>query len=207
MEFTPEDTERLVELMRWRRDVRHFRRDPIDEGSIAILQQAMALAPSVGNSRPWRVVRVDSLPIREKIVENFCSANRKAARIYDTERAEKYMKLKLAGLQEAPLQLAVFTDQNPAAGHGLGRQTMAETLNYSTVSAVHQLWLAARTMNIGVGWVSILDDKEINRILNVEPEWQLTAYLCIGYPQELSDEPELQRKGWQASEEADWLLR
>jgi len=207
MKFNRNDTDNLLELMRWRRDVRHFKPDPLDETSVTTLQQAMALAPSVGNSRPWRVVRVESHTLRSEIICNFCSANQDASTIYSAGRREQYVKLKLEGLREAPLHLAVFTDLNPINGHGLGRQTMAETLNYSTVSAINHLWLAARTMNIGVGWVSILDDQQVNRTLDVPTGWKLTAYLCVGYPRQARDEPELQRVGWQKNEEPVWVSR
>ncbi|MEM9277904.1 MAG: 5,6-dimethylbenzimidazole synthase [Pseudomonadota bacterium] len=207
MDFTEADTEKLFELLRWRRDVRSFRTDPLPEQAIINLQHAMALAPSVGNSRPWRVVRVDSQTVRQTIIENHKQANEEASRLYEGSKLKQYMDLKLAGLRTAPLQLAVFTDPDPSQGYGLGRQTMPETLAYSTVGAIHQLWLAARTMNIGVGWVSIIDDKQFNSILSVPAEWSLTAYLCIGYPEQASDEPELQRLGWQENDEPDWLVR
>ena len=62
MGFDAEEIERLLALMRWRRDVRHFRPDPVAEAAIERLRTAVALAPSVGNSRPWRVVRVEVKP-------------------------------------------------------------------------------------------------------------------------------------------------
>jgi 5,6-dimethylbenzimidazole synthase len=74
---------------------------------------------------------------------------------------------------------------------------MPQTLEYSVVMAVHTLWLAARARSVGVGWVSILTPAEIDRILNVPPDWALVAYLCIGYPQEEHSDPELVRAGWQ----------
>jgi len=82
---------------------------------------------------------------------------------------------------------------------------MPETLTYSTVIAIHQLWLVARTLNIGVGWVSILNAKELNDTLDVDPSWKLTAYLCIGYPAYDDDTPELHRTGWQENTEKEWL--
>ena len=63
------------------------------------------------------------------------------------------------------MQLAVFTLIDPAEGHGLGRRTQPETLRQSTAMAIHTLWLAARAENIGVGMVSILDPRAIERLL------------------------------------------
>lgn len=207
MKFADTDKEAMFELLKWRRDVRHFQTTPLHDDAIEELMQAMSLAPSVGNSRPWRVVRIVSQEIKNKIIRNHGNANAKAAGLYEGEKLDEYQALKLAGLREAPLQLAIFTDQNPSAGKGLGRQTMPETLAYSTVIAIHQLWLIARTMNIGVGWVSILNSDTINKTLDVDLSWQLTAYLCIGYPSYNDDTPELVRTGWQENSDKEWLER
>ena len=119
-----------------------------------------ALAPSVGNCQPTRFVRVDDEARRAAIRDNFETANREALAAYDGERAGLYARLKLAGLSDAPIQLAVFCDEATEQGHGLGARTMSETRRYSTVCALHTFWLAARARGLGVGWVSILDPEE-----------------------------------------------
>jgi len=93
--------------------------------------------------------------------------------------------------------LAVFADRGTGKGSGLGRRTMPETLEYSVVSAVTTLWLAARSYGVGMGWVSILDPQRINEILSIQVEWQLIAYLCLGYPEEESCTPALEIAGWE----------
>lgn len=165
------------------------------------------MAPSVGNSRPWRIVRVDSAEKRGLIIDSFVTANEMAADRYKGKEKDNYLALKLAGLKEAPLQLAIFTDLNPQTGKGLGRQTMPETLIYSTITAIHQLWLVARTLNIGIGWVSILEPENMNVALEIDATWKFTAYLCIGYPETDESSPELHRVDWQKNQEADWLTR
>lgn len=192
----------LRELLRWRRDVRHFRTDPIAQSLIDELLDLACLAPSVGNAQPWRFVAVDDPANRAAIVANFSAANERALAGYHGERAQLYAGLKLAGLKEAPRHLAVFCDEATEQGAGLGRQTMPETLRYSAVLAVHTLWLAARTRGLGVGWVSILDPQAAARRLDVPESWTLVAYLCLGWPVEDHDQPELQRLGWQAREAA-----
>ena len=78
----------------------------------------------------------------------------------------------------------------------IGRNTVIDTDLYSTCCAVQNLWLAARVEGIGVGWVSILDYDELRPILGIPATVVPVAYLCIGYPREFLDEPELQRRGW-----------
>ena len=137
-------------------------------------------------------------------MSNFEAANRDAAAAYDPEAREDYLALKLAGLREAPVHLAVFTDMAVEEGRGLGRQTMPEMLTYSTAMAIYTLWLAARAENVGVGWVSIFDPVAITRILGVPETWVFTGYLCLGYPVEDADTPLLHRAGWQEDTQRDW---
>ena len=90
-------------------------------------------------------------------------------------KKKTYMGLKLAGLKEAPVHLAVFSDEGTPTGGGLGRQTMPETLRYSVVAAVQTMWLAARAEGLGMGWVSIFDPEEVTRSLDVPAGWKLIA--------------------------------
>jgi 5,6-dimethylbenzimidazole synthase len=196
----------LDELFRWRRDVRRFKRDPIDATVLGELLGSVALAPSVGNSQPWRFVKVGDPERRERIRATFRASNRDALAGYRGERALLYASLKLAGLDVAPVQLAVFVDPEPEAGAGLGRKTMPETVPYSAVVAIHTLWLTARARGIGLGWVSILDPVEVRRALAVDESWSFVAYLCLGVPEEEHLDPELERAGWQGRIDASELI-
>lgn len=207
MAFTREDAATLRRILEWRRDVRHFLTDQVDEAVLERLCAAMDRAPSVGNSRPWRVIRVEDAALRAAVRENFLKCNAAAAENYDAARRDDYLNLKLAGLDAAPVQLAVFTEIDPAAGHGLGRATMPETLRQSTAMAVHTLWLAARVENLGVGMVSILEPREIEELLDARTSWEFSAYLCIGYPESDDDTPLLHRAGWQENALTRWERR
>ena len=153
--------DRLDTLFAWRRDVRCFRPDPLDEELVHALLATACRAPSVGYSQPWRLVRVRDSGRRAAIRALFETANAQALAQQPEERASLYARLKLAGLDDAPEHLAVFVEPDPAAGHGLGRATMPETVAYSAVLAIHTLWLAAAARGIGVGWVSILDPDDL----------------------------------------------
>jgi len=189
---------KLVDLFRWRRDVRHFRPDPISQDLLDHLLDLANLAPSVGLSQPWRFVTVDDAERRAAVRADFEICNRLALSEQSDERGALYARLKLAGLDQAPCHLAVFVDPDPEQGHGLGRATMPETLAYSTVMAVHTLWLAARAAGLGLGWVSIVNPDIIKTILDVPDTWRLVGYFCIGYPAIDHDVPELEVTGWES---------
>lgn len=189
--------DRLGALFRWRRDVRRFRREALPEGMLARLLAAASLAPSVGLCEPWRFVTVDDPGRRAAVRANYAAANAAAMASQHGERAARYARLKLAGLDEAPCQLALFAEPDPAQGHGLGRATMPETAAYSAVLALHTLWLAARAEGVGLGWVSILDPAPMAAMLDVPAAWTFIAYLCLGWPAREDDVPELERAGWE----------
>lgn len=188
----------LEHLVRWRRDVRRFKPDPVDPNLLDGLLRLADLSPSVGNSQPWRVVNVASPAMRRAVSANFEMARIKAAGIYDAEKAEAYGRLKLAGFDAAPVHLAVFCDRSVTQGHGLGRQSIPEALDQSCACMVTVLWLAARERGLGLGWVSILDPDAVARTLDVPASWKFIGYLLVGWPQEEHLDPELERHGWQA---------
>jgi 5,6-dimethylbenzimidazole synthase len=207
-EFDPAFQATFADLLAWRRDVRHFRPEEApDEATLAEVFDLATLAPSVGNCQPTRFVRVDDKARRASIRANFEAANHDALGAYGGERAALYARLKLAGLNDAPIQLAVFCDEATEQGHGLGARTMSETRRYSTVCALHTFWLAARARGLGVGWVSILDPDAIAVALDVPPAWTFIAYLCVGFAREEHLIPELERVGWQRREAHPVLRR
>lgn len=195
-EFSTDFQADLLRLMRRRRDVRRFRTDPVDEAILRDCLATFALAPSVGLSEPWRVIRVQSDTARAAALANFEAANAAALDGYDGEKSHLYSSLKLSGMREAPVHLAIFCDETTEKGAGLGAQTMPETRRYSVVGAITQFWLAARARGLGLGWVSILDPERLGQDLDIPPDWRLIAYLCIGSPEAESDTPELELAGW-----------
>lgn len=198
--------EQLASLFRWRRDVRHFRPDPLPSGAIETLVEQAALSPSVGYSQPWRFVQVRSPQRRAAVIASFKRANAQALDGYAGDDAALYAQLKLEGLHEAPEHLAVFCDTSTATGKGLGQATMPQTLSYSATMAIYTFWLAARAQGIGAGWVSILEPKVVTQALDVPDAWELVAYLCVGYPRSNEARPELEREGWERADERSRVL-
>ena len=200
--------QRLHDLLAWRRDTRRFRTDPLPAGTMEGLVELANLAPSVGLSQPWRFVIVDDAARRRAVREVFAAANAAALADYADERARLYATLKLAGLDDAPVQFACFADRGTTQGADLGRRTMPEMIEYSAVAAVHTLWLAARAEGLGLGWVSSLEPQKMAAILDVPPAWSLIGYFCLGYPQRDTTTPELESAGWEKKRNAaDFVIR
>lgn len=207
--FSKDFQAELKNLMKWRRDVRHFNTDPIPTDTLLDCLNAFGMAPSVGLSEPWRIVRVSSDGARAAALANFHTANADALAGYSGEKAQIYAGLKLSGMTDAPEQIAVFCDDATTKGGGLGSKTMPEMRRYSVVSAIMTFWLALRAQGLGLGWVSILDPVQMRRDLDVPEQWHLIAYLCIGWPKQDTLTPELETVGWEAREPAltKWIER
>jgi len=206
MRFDDAFRAQLRDLLIWRRDVRRFRTEALPPGTIERLIDLACLAPSVGLSQPWRFVIVDDPARRRAVLEDFRSCNADALKSYADDLAAQYAKLKLAGLEEAPTQVAIFAEPATQTGQGLGRKTMPEMIEYSVVAAIHTLWLAARAEGIAMGWLSILTPGHINKVLDVPETWRFLGYFCLGYPQAESSSPELERAGWERRYAADMFI-
>jgi 5,6-dimethylbenzimidazole synthase len=207
-DFDADFQAKFRDLIAWRRDVREFRTDPLPDGLFERLVAVASLAPSVGLSQPWRFVLVEDPARRTAVRDDFARCNADALSAQSDERGGLYARLKLAGFDQAPLQFAVFADRTTSQGHFLGRRTMPEMAEYSTVAAIHTLWLAARAEGLGLGWVSILDPDTVTRALDVPAAWRFIGYFCLGYPAREDDVPALERLAWERRRDvAGFILR
>ena len=195
MKFTNDDAKRLEEIIKARRDVRgnRFIQTPIEEEKLTQILKAGVYAPSVGYSQPWKFVVIEDQKTKDDLFENFTQENEKAKKIFQ-ERA-LYDSLKLEGIKEAPLNIAVLYE--PSDDEVLGMTTMKKMGEYSVVCAVQNMWLMARSLNIGIGWVSILDEQKVLTTLKQKESMKLVAYLCVGYVDKFYAQSELKTLGWE----------
>jgi 5,6-dimethylbenzimidazole synthase len=196
--FSAGESEAVYRAIRERRDVRSgYLPEPLPDDVLYRLLAAAHQAPSVGLMQPWRFILIRKKEVRHAVHDLFLQANRAALASYAGERAEKYAKLKLEGILDAPQNLCVICDPDSEQGHRLGRHSMPEAAIYSAVCAVQNLWLAARAEGVGVGWVSILDKKGLSSVLHIPARVALVAYLCLGYVNQFADVPDLERAEWE----------
>jgi 5,6-dimethylbenzimidazole synthase len=196
-QFNLAEQQVLEQVLQARRDVRgnRFSDQAVPQAAIDKILQAASWAPSVGFSQPWEFVMVEDKQIKQQVVDSFHQVNDAAKAQFDDEKQAKYAKLKLEGIEEAPVNIAVF--YRPSKLPVLGQSSMQETGKYSVVCAIQNMWLMARVMNIGLGWVSILQPKAIKELLNAPEDAEFIAYLCLGYVNEFLEQPELEKLEWQ----------
>lgn len=203
--FPPEELRGVYRAIRSRRDIRHFRPDPIPDPVLARIVDSAHHGPSVGFMQPWDFILIQDLDVRQQVTDLFHRERQAAACFFEEPRRSHFLSLKLQGILEAPVNLCVTCD--PTRGEVvLGRNSAPETDVYSTCCAVQNLWLAARSEGIGVGWVSILKLPQLRKILGIPPHIIPVAYLCLGYPVAFEDRPLLETVGWRQRLPLDQLL-
>lgn len=204
MKFTKEQSEILKEIILHRRDVRgnNFLSRKIEKKKLKSILEAGIHAPSVGFSQPWKFVVIEDTKTKEKVYKNF-QKHYKKSKVHFTEK-KLYNSLKLEGIQEAPVNIAVFYKKTNKKV--LGQTSQKKMGEYSVVCAIQNMWLMARSLNIGMGWVSIISHKKVQKLLGVNKEYKMVGYFCVGYTKQFLDTPELETLQWEKKKEFDELV-
>ena len=195
--FNDDERAAVYKAIMLRRDIRRqFESTSIPRDVLVRILSAAHHAGSVGFMQPWDFILVEDQQTRQSVRDSFLAERDRSAGFYEGERKELYLSLKLEGILESAMNLCVTCDRTRGGPHVLGRSSILETDLYSTCCAIQNLWLASRAEGIGVGWVSILDPKQLSMLLGLPEHVVPVAYLCLGYVREFPDGPELQRAGW-----------
>ena len=193
------EREGFYKILFSRRDVRsHFIKKDIPLATILRIINAAHHAPSVGYSQPWNFILIKEEKTRLKIKNSFLREHQKAIRLLENNKIKqnKYKSLKLEGILESNLNLCVTYDYTRFAPFKIGKTSIPETGIYSVCCAIQNLWLAARAEEIGMGWVSIISNRELKKILDIPKYIKPIAYLCLGYVSEFSQTPDLEKSKW-----------
>src|SRR5574341_1755318 len=196
-DFSDEEKSGLYKAIFSRRDVRsQFTSKPIDEKILSRILHAAHHAPSVGFSQPWNFILIKDYEIRKKIKESFGAEKTHSAKLVEEPRRTKYLSFKLEGILDSPLNICVTYDPSKFGPFVIGRSSIPETGIYSVCCAIQNLWLAARTEGIGLGWVSILSNDDLKKTLEIPEHVVPVAYLCLGHVSEFAQKPDLETAGW-----------
>ncbi|HLY34796.1 MAG TPA: nicotinate-nucleotide--dimethylbenzimidazole phosphoribosyltransferase [Jatrophihabitantaceae bacterium] len=197
----------LYDAVRSRRDVRSgFRLDPVPDDVVARVLDSAHHAPSVGYSQPWDFLVIRDVETRSRVRDIVLRERDRYAESLPAARREAFAALKVEAILDTPLNLVVTSDATRGGRHVLGRRTQPQMAAFSTACAVQNLWLAARAEDLGVGWVSFFDERELAEALQLPPHVEIVAYLCVGYVDAFAAEPELATAGWARRRPLSWAV-
>ncbi len=177
-----------------RRDMRHFRPDPVDPEVLQRLLHAAHLAPSVGYMQPWRFIRITDAALRRRIHALVEQERTQTARALGSQ-GDAFLRIKVEGILECG-ELLVAALMDGRERHVFGRRTLPEMDLASVACAIQNLWLAARAEGLGLGWVSLFDPQALAELLDIPPGGKPVAILCLGHVEALYDKPMLEQLGW-----------
>lgn len=177
-----------------RRDMRHFRPDPVDQTVLARLLEAAHHAPSVGLMQPWRFLRITDAALRTAIHALVEQERQRTASAMD-QRAQEFLRLKVEGILECG-ELLVAALMDGRESHIFGRRTLPEMDLASVACAIQNIWLAARAEGLGLGWVSIFDPEALATLLKMPTGSKPVAVLCLGHVDAFYSAPMLELEGW-----------
>ncbi|QBI55391.1 nicotinate-nucleotide--dimethylbenzimidazole phosphoribosyltransferase [Streptomonospora litoralis] len=205
--YADAEREAVYRAIRERRDVRMgFRADPIPDPVLRRVLDAAHRAPSVGYSQPWDFILVQDEDVRDRVQKLVQEQREAYARALPGARARAFSGLKVEAILDTPVNIVVTVDPTRGGRHTLGRHSQPQTASYSTALAVENLWLAARSEGLGVGWVSFFEERELAQSLDLPPHLEVVAYLCVGYVEDFPPEPELAMGGWARGRPLHWAV-
>lgn len=205
--FPPDQRDALWRVISARRDVRSgFSSRPIPDDVLHRMLAAAHAAPSVGFSQPWDFIVVRDHDLRTQVRHLVLAARDDYVAQLPWPRAQRFRDLKVEAILDTPLNIVVTCDPTRGGRHTLGRATQPQMSAYSTCLAVENLWLAARTEGVGVGWVSFFHQRELAALLELPPHLEIVAYLCVGYVDRFPPERELATAGWAQRRPLGWAV-
>ena len=125
---------------------------------------------------------------KKSIKESFETEHKRAAELIDGSKRSEYLSFKLEGIMESPINICVTYDPTKFGPFVIGRTSIPEAGIYSVCCAIQNLWLAARTEGLGLGWVSILSNSiKLNSLSfsssnPITPLWPANANCAPNFP-------------------------
>nr|WP_315166611.1 nicotinate-nucleotide--dimethylbenzimidazole phosphoribosyltransferase [uncultured Flavobacterium sp.] len=193
----------LDEILKSRRDTRHFTEDQVPDVVLEKALQAGHWAPSVGLTDATKYYLIRSAEIKKAIKDLFLDYDEKAVALTDDEQQKlAYKALKLEAIEEAPLGLVICYDRSVLNNFTIGTVGSNEAVKFSSVCAAQNIWLSLTEQGYSMGWVSILNFYQFKQLLGLPENMEPLGYFCVGKPAtDYDNQPMLQQLNWKQKQE------
>jgi 5,6-dimethylbenzimidazole synthase len=193
--FSPTERQAVYRVISERRDMRRFvPGSKVPEDVLARLLQAAHAAPNVGLMQPWRFIRITNDGLRRRI-HTLVDEERLLTAHALGQREQEFLALKVEGILDCA-ELLVVALSDCRDSYVFGRRTLPQMDLASVSCAIQNLWLAARSEGLGMGWVSLFDPPKLATLLSMPADAEPVAILCLGPVPDFPDRPSLELDGW-----------
>lgn len=187
----------LLTLVKNRRSIRRFKKDPVPKELILKIVEVARWAPSGFNLQPWEFVIVEKEALREQIVKIITDFWRQSAEMERARPENRGRTWKLKGINdekndytEAPVYILICGDPRTKAGLPMGVQCdrhRQETIYTSGLANTFlYMTLAATALDLASQWCSAVQTPYascmIKDLLNIPMEFDIYDMLILGYP-------------------------
>ncbi len=172
----------LINLGSSQGSIRDFSSNPVPEKYLKKILRAARWAPSGANTQPWDFIIIKDMEVKEKIAKIFTDAQKKAMG-EDKEfpygkNEELYNRFTVPPILIAVCADTRFKKAYPQSGY------RERTLNVSIGLVIQNIILAARALDLGVGWgtVGIFSHRKLRILLGVPSHIRIQDVLQLGFP-------------------------
>jgi len=166
----------LLDLMKSRRSIRKYRKDPVPLDKIYKISEAGRYAPSGANRQPWIYILVTDNKLKEEIRKEAEEVERNFHKKASDQLKKWFEKQQITPeksfLTEAPALIVV-------AGF-----TKAPYWLQSTWISIAYILLSAASENLGTLTYTPSPTTFLNKLLNIPEDYRPVAILPIGHPAE-----------------------
>jgi len=181
------DYDSFLELLKKRRSIRAFKKDPIPEDHIRMIAESVRLAPSGLNTQPWEVIIVNKPALKDRIAGIIREEVNKMPPRPMPALKPGQKPTSPTGFLDAPVFMLLFGDTRIRAyGPPMDDDSWNALLTSNLALGFHNILLSANALDLGAQWVSMVSRPNmapgIKKLLGVPDAMRFYAMAALGHP-------------------------
>lgn len=188
--------EEFLKLVRGRRSIRKFRRDPLPKEVLRRIIEAASWAPSASNRQNWEFRVVTSSPVKERMRDvvrsRWESVLDRSGSDVIREELQKYISM-FDWFSHAPALIIISAKRPESFLYHILGDTAGDVAGteISAAMAAQNLMLAAHASGIGSCCVTgpLAAQEELKELLEMGKARKIVCLIALGYPAEQPEVP------------------
>jgi nitroreductase len=166
----------VLEAIRGRRSIRHYKTDPLDDDMVRTVLEAAHWAPSWGNWQCWRFIVVRDPVTRDRIADTLGKVT------LDNELVENAAA---GAIRQAPVLVVVCAELGKAGYRPDGtpaNEKGRDWYMFDAALAMQNLTLAAHALGLGTVIIGSFNSTRVGQLLDVPDGFTVVTMTPLGFP-------------------------